>query len=446
MNKKIFSLLFTFLLVLTASVPSAFSENNKNNNGFFQITSIESQFNSIELSWESSGDYYQLFNDNLLIYNGSDNSFTHTNLDPSSIYSYSIIATDKNGRVVEKTKIKTATRNSIDNTLIQLDTETDTNTNTNSNDILNPLKSNIINTVVTDQAISIMWDEIEGVNEYEVHKNGVYQEKVYESKFIDTKIDPEKEYSYTISGKKRINKEQEELILDHLRNNELKISETEKEALLYEKYTITKNLKPNNNELTTNNHDNSQVKSFASTQWDLRYMTFIKPQYVSNPWSLVSSTKYFGGDNRNWDAYSNKFRTKTDVKVCFCSAGKSVVMNKSIGTTNGYNSSYTLIESDTDSGNGITLTNVDLTGSNKIKFTVNHSSGNPLVTSPTIDYTYTGEFYNNGDYSIVGNHDQAPHHEFYIVQPGYQVLHRAELVSFDHLFPHYPNKYWSASN
>ena len=83
---------------------------------------------------------------------------------------------------------------------------------------------------------------------------------------------------------------------------------------------VTKQMKTEEEKAKTNTsttlkqEDNvSTLNSFTPPPgygYVLRYTTFIPMKYAPNPWcEIVCTYKYFGGDDRSFDFWSNKFRT-----------------------------------------------------------------------------------------------------------------------------------------
>ncbi|MDC3417650.1 hypothetical protein [Aquibacillus salsiterrae] len=362
------------------------------------------------------------------------NNFKATDLDSGRIYNFDFLAFDKDGNKINTTRVKTATVKE------KLQPSKDNDNNALKERSNNPLESNIVTTEVNENKVEIDWDEIEGVDEYEVYRDGDLLKTVKNSKFIDNDIKPNTNYLYQIKGKLPIDEERKKEIKNTIKEHNIK--DINEEALFFDKVIITKEVTPVEKE-----KNDSRVSIASANSWSLRYMTFIPDQYVPNPWDdwRDAKYKYFGGDNRGFvGAYASSYRTKADIDISFSNGG-SVTLDKNVGTTYGYDENYDLIGSDTASSSGIKLARKEITSS-AISFTLTHSVGNPLTTAPNIDYEVSGDYYSNGNYSLLGNHDQAPNHEMYQTSPSSETLHIDTMESFNYLFPSYPNTYWNASN
>ncbi|MGA9226565.1 MAG: DUF3238 domain-containing protein, partial [Mesobacillus sp.] len=99
------------------------------------------------------------------------------------------------------------------------------------------------------------------------------------------------------------------------------------------------------------------------------------------------------------------------------------------------------------SDEGIKLKKV-FSDDNKIMFQLHHSISNPLVMSPAIDYIVCGTFYKDGQFELVGIHDQAPHHEVYLKAAGtedWEPIHRVESKGLEMMASTLANQYWRYS-
>ena len=170
----------------------------------------------------------------------------------------------------------------------------------------------------------------------------------------------------------------------------------------------------------------------------LRYTTFIPMEYAPNPWCEISCTyKYFGGDDRSFDFWSNKFRTRSDVYVIWNGSSKYAKLHPQIGLTTGYDENYNLIGSGRAPTSDIHIQNVEY-GSDYIYHRMGLASGNPLTTAPDIDAFYYAKVFQDGRGEFYGVHDKAPSHEFYIATyPGdfYAPIHQHTHSGFEYLWP-----------
>lgn len=421
MIKKILSFSFIFLFSLLFSI-SVYADNVTLN-----IKEIKNDNNSILLNW--SGDYqtYNVYQDNNLVYSGNKNSYFTNNLEPGNVYSYLIEAVDNNGEIVDSIKLQTSTDKP-------------------NKDIFKNLNDLIITTIIKKNEISIDWEDMDGLSQYKIYRNDVYYTTVKNSEFTDTNIDPNTNYTYSIVAKKVMDKDRIKELDKSIKNNNITLTDKEKEVLYYDEINIVKEISNINSQFQKNKFKLFAAKS-STKQWTLRYTTFLAAYWVENP-NRLSKYRWFTGDNRGYDANASSYRTRADVNICFCPAGKSVGLNRYVGKTHGYDKNKKFLKSGRASSSGIDIKNLKL-GSSKITFKLIHSVGNPLVTALDIDYYVNAEFYSNGNYKLSGEHDQAPHHEVYLKgsnSSSYQKMHRAPSKGLTWLAPPMANKSWTKSN
>ncbi|MDP9700416.1 MULTISPECIES: hypothetical protein [Paenibacillus] len=420
---------FLYLFSLVLSLFILTSEVNAERLNELEIESIVPYSNEIHLDWNDIGNTYNVYQDKKLIYSGSDSNFIVDSLDSGSLYSYKIEAIDEQGTVIDNLRLQTSTD------------KVDKNINENLNDL-------IITTVLNDNKVKIIWEDIDGINTFQVFKNGQLINTVKDN-VIEDEIESNSLTSYNIVGKKLIDEERMTAVKKYIEENSLKLTPIEEDMLFYDEISLIKEIDSTDINLATNKIDFSTLQSSTSTKsWSMRYTTFLADPWVSNP-NILSKYAWFTGDNRGFTATGSSFRTRADISICFCSAGRSVSLSKAVGTTHGYDSNKKFLESGTASSSGIELSNVDTSNSSKITFKLNHAVGNPLVTALDIDYVVNGEFYSNGNYKLAGEHDQAPHHEVYLIgnnSVSYQTMHQAESKGLSYLAPPMPNKKWSKSN
>ncbi|MBL4953332.1 DUF3238 domain-containing protein [Neobacillus sp. YIM B02564] len=234
---------------------------------------------------------------------------------------------------------------------------------------------------------------------------------------------------------------------ESIKKNNIILTAEEKEDSYYDEINIVKEISNINIQTQGYKFLSLETAAASTKQWTLRYTTFLADYWVENP-NLFSKYRWFTGDDRGYNATASSYRTRADVNICFCSAGNSVGLNRSVGTTHGYDKNKKFLKSGTASSSGIDIENLNL-GKSKITFKLTYAVGNPLVTSLDIDYYVNAEFYSNGNYKLSGEHDQAPHHEVYLKgsnSSSYQKMHQAATKGLEWLAPPMPNKSWAKSN
>jgi hypothetical protein len=386
---------------------------------------IEQQPTSITVALPERAGRYRVYRDHKLIYNGPATKLTDRNLVPGTLYTYSIEKMDENDNVVEIFKIQT--RTAVD-----------------FKERENILQDLILTSVVADKKVSLEWEPIEGVSEYTIFKNGVQMKTIDCCSYTDDDLNSDKEIIYTIKAKRPLQRSDQikweiKSVIAHAVGAIKKDSSTEMAAK--EEFSITKRIGPLNQLLkpvVANSKDNKEGL------WQLRYTTFLNEEWLKNP-NAASVVHYFKGDNRSFDPESSRFRTRADVFID--SENPSALLSKEVGKTEAFNRNEEFIEEADASDEGIKLKKV-LSDEDKIMFQLHHSVTNPLVMSPAIDYMLCGTFYKDGQFDLVGIHDQAPYHEIYLKEAGnvaWQPIHQAESKGLEMMASTLANQYWRYS-
>lgn len=160
---------------------------------------------------------------------------------------------------------------------------------------------------------------------------------------------------------------------------------------------------------------------------------------------------YLGGDNRGWDFYHKRYRTRSDVIAGWGRGSNELRQNPSVGESVLYSdeAGTKVVKKATASNSGIKLTK-DLVSSSKIMWRVNHNVGVPFRKSyPNINCFYEGTLYSNYSVELRGSHDKAPNHEFALVladtdDTPFKIFNYTG-GSFFNLVPGSPQRYWAFS-
>ncbi|GAM14728.1 DUF3238 domain-containing protein [Mesobacillus selenatarsenatis] len=387
------------------------------------LKNIEQDAKQIKLEWKGPRRPYRVFRGEELIYEGLEPKLVDQNLVPGTLYTYCIEALDDHGNVEVKMRIQTTT--SVD--LKERD---------------NILEDLLITTIVTHGQIGFEWEPIEGVSEYSIFRNGIKLETVTSCAFTDKNINDDDDYNYTIKARRplqRSDKIKWELksVVANAVGAIKKDSSTEMAA--DEEFTITKRIGPLKDLLKS-----PQESKHKSGNWQLRYTTFLKEEWLKNP-NAASEDQIFKGDHRTFDPESSEFRTRSDVFID--TDNPSALLSKATGNTEAFTKKHEQLESASASDEGIQLEKV-LTEDDRVQFHLNHSVSNPLVVSPAIDYHVCGTFYKDNEFDLVGIHDQAPEHEIYLKEPGtdeWQVIHQAHSKGLEMMADPMANHYWRYS-
>lgn len=195
--------------------------------------------------------------------------------------------------------------------------------------------------------------------------------------------------------------------------------------------------------------EESAVAEVSPSATTLKYMTFIRDEIVWSPMNFgcpLPLWSYFLGDNRSFDATSDKFRTRVFVRVDWLNGGH-VTHSVTAGTSVAYLVPGVLaLVSSADVSN---IKVFELAASEtQSKFRISHRAADPLcLTANLFDYSVAYEYdvtvQKSGGYGLVGYAKRVPNHEAYIRDsnsPAWKTVLRRESASFDCLTAALENK------
>ncbi|HAM79614.1 DUF3238 domain-containing protein [Ornithinibacillus bavariensis] len=446
--RKILSLLVAVLSISLFFGSAVGAETNS------KIVSKETS-NSISLEWFMDGDYYKVYRNQELVWEGKETNFVDTNLESDHMYNYRIGTYNSQNDLIEITNLKTRTEP----------------INTKRANILNesnPLDSGKLNNILTTEVgsdyVRLTWSPMEdedGV--YEIYRNDILIGSTKELTFLDLDVDPDQEYQYTIQSATIISEEERKPIDDYIKENNLVLTDEQRKEVYTQPHVLIRTIQtnkenPSEEELTSKDLPKSLTTRLKQSELNrmfrsstssmnytilFRYTTFIPEARAENP---LNSTVY-GGDNRSFDFYADAYRTRSDVFAGWL-MGQELYQNPYTGVTVQYKNGE--VNTKKASTSGIKLTK-DLVSSSKMMWRVNHNVGNPFSSLfPGLTYYYEGTLYNTYDIELRGSHDKAPNHEFYyavaytdFVTPG--VIFKYTGGGLYYLIPGMPQQYFEFS-
>ncbi|MED1803068.1 DUF3238 domain-containing protein [Brevibacillus porteri] len=415
---------------------------------FINDVKIDSDENQITIKWSEVPDAvaYRVYHGDSEVYNGTNDSFVHDDLESGKPYNYTLMAVNSDEEVIAKITLGTKTINPKKKTL-------------RSNDSSNDFLVNDVNvaTISNGEFIRFDWNNVPDVEEFEVIKNGTVVDKISESEFSDEVDGGKEKVVYEFRGKIPVNKQEREIRLSKIEKNisEQGDASLKTEDLLYDYVSIIKVV------------DKKKLKSLANLSNNevdnvkIRYTTFIGDKYVENPVPYAlrltgedweEEVEYFGGDNRDFAVSHSRFRTQVNIEADF--TDELLDIDKDVNKTTMYDKNKNLLSTARASSSGIKL-NKNVVNQDEMDFRLNHSVGIPYLedsfefTPPEIDYRMDGEiFREDGSYRFDGWHDGAPSHELYISFDNgpYEEVFTHDLYDFFYLFEVTPKHYFDISN
>lgn len=397
-------------------------------NTHLEIDLLKQTDTSIYFEWTETGDTCVVKRDANVIYEGTDHSFTDENLEPGEMYTYTIDRLDSSGKKAERIKMQTSTEN-------------------HSEDIVNLLQQRAFTTIVTPSKIALAWGGIEGVDSYEIYRDGELIDTIKKRQYTDRDIEKDQAYTYWIRAKRPLERSETDFSEEKsfLANifGFINIKSSQDKAAM-EEFWVTKKLASIDKLL------GDSPKTDVSDQnrkWDFRYTTFLPDDLLQNP-NLLSPNRYFGGDGREFDAEAKDYRTQVNFTLELRDKESRIEFKKDVGVSIAYDWRKKFRKADVASSNEVQVEKVKEDDRN-VNISLTHSVGNPLTTSPNIDYDVSATFYRNGQYDIVGLHDQAPNHEVYLkndkMDDWFQI-HEAESKGLAWMSRSIASQYWRISN
>lgn len=358
----------------------------------FEMKSVIHEMGQIAFEWEEVGGTYHVYREGKCIYEGTATNFKDTDVTPGNSYKYTI---ENHVEGVAK-----------DIVMMQTSAFSD------EKDPDSPLQSLVTTIIVAKSQIAISWERIKDTNLYVIYRNGKEIERVESNWFIDRDVEMDQPSMYVVYCERSVDQSEEKY-------NDAKSfvgktiarvqGKVKQKKITVEGFTITKSLNSPSKLLVPVSNTQPSV---TNQQWHFRYNTFLEDDYLENP-NVISPNRYFKGDNRSFDPESDAFRTSVTIEVDMSFPKSALTFTKEVGESVGYGLDKKVRDRQTASDEKITMEKVDH-GAEEIGFYLEHAVGNPLTTSPDINYVVQANFQKNGNYNLSGYHDQSPNHEIYI--------------------------------
>ncbi|MBT2581493.1 DUF3238 domain-containing protein [Planococcus sp. ISL-109] len=389
------------------------------------IDLLEQSDSMIHFAWTPTGEVYRVKKDGETVYTGTQNAFRDEALHSGELFCYSIERQSPGGSWVPAIKLLTGTEK-------------------RNPDSINQLEQIVLSTIVSENRVSLSWGKIQGITEYEIFRDGEPQTVTTKTQYTDRDVPEDRELTYWIRGKRPVERTEGQLTtVKSLAAKAFGILNTEssKEETAMEKFWLTKKIAPLHYLLGKEDSEPPKLK------WHVRYLTFLPDDVLKNP-NLTSPNRYFQGDNRGFDPESKHYRTQINSILNLNKEQSEFDFDKDVGTSISYDWRRKFRKADVASSDEIKA-EISAETEQKTDITITHSVGNPLTTSPNIDYEMSAKFYRNGIFDIVGMHDQAPNHEVYLKLGDdgiWQPIHQTETEGLAWMADPIASQYWRISN
>ncbi|MBO0600907.1 DUF3238 domain-containing protein [Sporosarcina sp. E16_3] len=393
----------------------------------FEIQTVLHKADLIYFTWNDVGGTYCVYKDGHHLYEGTVSEFSDGDFKHAKLYNY-VIERVEAGVVVDIIVMQTSAFAEQKNKE-------------------NPLQSLVMTTIVAKTQIALSWEEMKDVAEYDVYRNGTYMTTVANNRYIDRDFSLDEIYTYTIESKRPLVKSEERFnvfqsivstVFGMLNPVSSKVEAT------IEWFSVTKVIaKPV--ELLIPVQD--RVRRPNVDRWGFRYMTFLKDDWVLNP-NLLSRNRYFKGDDRGFDVNGAAYRTRVAVELAYDLERSPLTFTRDVGPSIAYDAFKRFRKQATASPDGIMLKRTNH-GEDEAGFCLLHAVGNPLSTAPDINYEVRAVMRRDGTFDMTGYHDQAPHHEIYLMRGAgddWKPIHQAESKGLAWMSEVIAWQYWRISN
>ncbi|PEN51237.1 hypothetical protein COM47_00765 [Bacillus wiedmannii] len=457
--------------VQRASISKAALNDNENQfNANSDNVNVVSFSNSIDLSWnkrENVAKYklYKLNNEEQWeeVWNGVGTKYTLANLEPSNAYTLKLVSYDSNDGTLIENKINAFTlrgesqKAEYKKALLSPSNSNLARSAANINKVAYPMTDAYINTVESADMVKVMWGNVPtDNNSYEVYRDGKYVTFTNKTEFVDRKSsivqkanvsyastadDPYRKY-YDIKSTKQVPSSNVEEKVKVLKESGLNPNTEQVAELGCEEKNLSTYVDDwSSKEKVAQAISKSQASAPSEQGFIYRYQTFIPTSREWSPIKWFASLESFEGDGRGFNYFSDRYRTRLDVRVTWSmgwvdNSPAKFNITKSTGLTTGYLKDGTPVNGKANAENDLNV-KIESATPYQAKFSMKTASANPLVSgAPDIDaYAYV-IVNRNGSGATAGFHDRAPNHEFYrglySGRPVYnpEILHRSELHGF----------------
>lgn len=389
----------------------------------FEVESVLHTKDGIHFAWRDLGGTYVVYRDGHLLYEGTVASFQDHQIKHARLYDYSIERV-VNDLVVDVIRLQTSAYAEQKN-------------------VQNPLQSLVMTTIVSKHKIALSWEKVPGIEHYKVYKNERLLKEVQTNSYIDLDINISEPAIYRIQAKRLIVKSDERFNQSRaLASAVFERMIAAKKEPATEKFQLTKEVSAPK-ELLRPIEDRKKIQV---NEWKFRYMTFIKEKVVKNP-NFFSRNHLFSGDDRDFHPNGSRYRTRVDISLDYEKVQSPMICNKHIGKTIAYNRRGGIRKVAVANYNGITLVRKD----HKLGesgFLLTHDVQNPLARAPRLNYEVHAILRQDGVMDMTGFHNQAPHHEVYLMGDAkkWKPIHLVESNGLFWLSDLTSWNYWRYSN
>lgn len=404
---------------------------------------------------KEKGDYYKLYDNDKLVYEGKKDEIKVKIKDEIQKYNLGIYKSNKLKKVIA---IKIDNSSYLEPKQSKSYMKSKAFSSNNENELYpeqeivdNSINQNGLDTHSSSDGVRLKWGKIQGDNGvYSIYRDNKLLKKTKSKTYFDSNVKPGKSYTYKVEtnvplSKKSQNKVNE--LLAKRKINKSKLSKSEKSKLynisaefssIVEIPKLTEDSLKSPLGLLKSKGEEGKSKALSTKAafpkndaYSIIYNTFIPYKSVKDPNFIKGG--YLKGDNRGFNINATSSRTHSVVNLQFQNPLSIWMPTKKIGRS--YRCSDAackkVIESAVASNKAIFIDVTD-TSSKKLGFKFYHSAKIPFNTNvpgvsyPSIDSNWKLTM-TNSTLVISGSHDKAPNHEIYLASMGGQ---KRQLYTF----------------
>lgn len=357
----------------------------------FEMSSVIHTQDAIRFTWPDLGGMYYVYRDDELLYEGTVPEFRDSHFKHAKLYHYSI------ERVVDD----------VVKDVIRLQTSP----YAEERNVENPLQFLVMTTIIARTQIALSWEVIKDIDIYEIYRNDVFLGEVRGNQYIDRDISLDEIYVYRIQASRLLKKSEERFSKwkSMIAKTIGKLVRFKKEAGI-EEFVVVKQIRPLKDLLIP---VLDRKAYFNVNDWKFRYMTFLAGKTSKNPY-YFSRIREFQGDDRGFNPEGESFRTCVDISLQYQRPKSPLTCRKSVGKTIAYDRFGRVRKVAIASPDQIELKRTDHQ-MGESGFLLAHDVRNPLVQAPAVNYEVRAILCQNGLFDLTGFHNQAPHHEVYLM-------------------------------
>src|SRR5690606_32827012 len=139
----------------------------------------------IYFTWTPTDEVSRIKKDEEIVYTGTQASFRDEGLSPGELFCYTIERQSEQGNWIPTVKLLTGTEK-------------------RDPDCINQLEQIVLSTIISYKRVSLAWGAIDGIDEYEIYRDGEQAATTRKTQFTDRDVPQDREVTYWIRAKRPV--------------------------------------------------------------------------------------------------------------------------------------------------------------------------------------------------------------------------------------------------